>query len=53
MKEPENTFMVFRKKGKVLVSDRPEEVLNADVLEDVYEIPLKIVPFDGRNIILR
>jgi ABC-type enterochelin transport system ATPase subunit len=53
MKELENTFMVFRKKGKVVVSGRPEEVLSEDVLEDVNEIPMKIVPFDGRNIILR
>jgi ABC-type enterochelin transport system ATPase subunit len=36
-----------------VASGKPDEVLNADLLEQVYDIPMKIVPFDGRNIILR
>jgi ABC-type enterochelin transport system ATPase subunit len=45
--------MIFMKMGKVVASGKPDEVLNADLLEQVYDIPMKIVPFDGRNIILR
>jgi len=45
--------MVFLKKGKVVASGKPDLVLNADLLEQVYDIPMKIVPFDGRKIILR
>jgi len=45
--------MVFMKMGKVVASGKPDEVLNADLLEQVYDIPMKIVPFDGRKIILR
>jgi iron complex transport system ATP-binding protein len=45
--------MIFMKMGKVVASGKPAEVLNADLLEQVYDIPMKIVPFDGRNIILR
>lgn len=37
----------------VVVSGKPDEVLNADLLEQVYDIPMKIVLFDGRKIILR
>jgi ABC-type enterochelin transport system ATPase subunit len=36
-----------------VASGKPAEVLNADLLELVYDIPMKIVPFDGRKIILR
>jgi len=44
--------LVFMKMGKVVASGKPDEILNADLLEQVYDIPMKIVPFDGRNIIL-
>ena len=45
--------MVFMKKGKVVASGRPDEVLNSDLLEKVYDIPMAIVPYDGKKIILR
>ena len=45
--------MIFMKMGKVVASGKPDEVLNADLLEQVYDIPMKIVPYDGRKIILR
>jgi iron complex transport system ATP-binding protein len=45
--------MVFMKKGKVVASGKPDEVLNADLLEQVYDIPMTIVSYDGKKIILR
>ena len=45
--------MVFMKKGKVLASGKPDEVLDADLLEQVYDIPMTIVPYDGKKLILR
>jgi iron complex transport system ATP-binding protein len=45
--------MIFMKKGKVVASGKPDEVLNADLLEQVYDIPMAIVPYDGKKIILR
>ena len=45
--------MVFMKEGKVVASGRPDEVLNTDLLEQVYDLPMSIVTYDGRKIILR
>jgi ABC-type enterochelin transport system ATPase subunit len=36
-----------------VASGKPDEVLNADLLEQVYDIPMAIVPYDGKKIILR
>ena len=38
---------------KVVVSRKPDEVLNTDLLEQVYDLPMSIVTYDGRKIILR
>ena len=45
--------MVFLKKGRVAASGPPDGVLSESLLEDVYDIPMTIVPFDGRKLILR
>ena len=45
--------MIFMKKGKVVAFGKPDEVLNADLLEQVYDIPMAIVPYNGKKIILR
>jgi iron complex transport system ATP-binding protein len=45
--------MVFLKKGEVAASGPPDRVLNEALLADVYDIPMAIVPFDGRKLILR
>ncbi len=45
--------MVFLKKGEVAASGPPDLVLNEALLADVYDIPMTIVPFDGRKLILR
>jgi iron complex transport system ATP-binding protein len=45
--------MVFMKEGRVVASGRPDEVLNTDLLEQVYDIPMSIVTYDGKKIILR
>jgi len=44
--------MVFMKEGRVVASGRPDEVLNTDLLEQVYDIPMSIVTYDGKKIIL-
>ena len=45
--------MVFLKKGEVAASGPPDRVLSEALLADVYDIPMAIVPFDGRKLILR
>ncbi len=45
--------MVFMKKGKVVASGKPDEVLNSSLLEQVYDIRMTIVPHDGKKIIFR
>jgi iron complex transport system ATP-binding protein len=46
-------IMVFMKEGKILASGRPEDVVAEELLERVYDLPMSIVPFDGRKLILR
>jgi len=45
--------MVFLKKGEVAASGPPDRVLSEALLAEVYDIPMAIVPFDGRMLILR
>lgn len=45
--------MVFLKRGEVAASGPPDRVLSEALLADVYDIPMTIVPFDGRKLILR
>jgi ABC-type cobalamin/Fe3+-siderophores transport system ATPase subunit len=45
--------MVFMKKGRVVASGRPGEVLSEDLLRSVYEIEMSIVPVGGRTVIVR
>lgn len=45
--------MVFLKRGEVAASGPPDLVLSEALLADVYDIPMTIVPFDGRKLILR
>lgn len=45
--------MVFLKKGEVAAAGPPDRVLNETLLADVYDLPMTIVPFDGRKLILR
>ena len=46
-------FLVFMKKGRIAASGTPEAVLEEDLLENVYEIPMKIIKYEGRILILR
>jgi iron complex transport system ATP-binding protein len=46
-------IMVFMKAGKILASGRPEDVVAEELLERVYDLPMSIVPFDGKKIIVR
>ena len=46
-------IMVFMKEGKILASGRPEDVVAEELLERVYDLPMSIVSFDGRKLILR
>ncbi len=45
--------MVFLRKGAVAAAGPPDRVLSEALLADVYDIPMTIVPFDGRKLILR
>jgi iron complex transport system ATP-binding protein len=45
--------MVFLKKGRVAASGPPDRVLSEALLEEVYDIPMAIVPFEGRKLIVR
>jgi len=45
--------MVFMKKGRVVASGRPGDVLSEDLLRSVYEIDMSIVPVGGRTVIVR
>lgn len=45
--------MVFLKKGGVSAAGPPDQILSEALLEEVYEIPMAIVPFEGRKMILR
>jgi iron complex transport system ATP-binding protein len=45
--------MVFLKKGRVAASGSPDQILSEALLEEVYDIPMAIVPFEGRKLILR
>ena len=45
--------MIFMKEGRVVASGRPDEVLNTDLLEQVYDIPMSIVTYGRKKIILR
>lgn len=45
--------VVFMKKGKVIAFGTPDEVLDPSLLEQVYDIPMAIVPHDGKKLIFR
>jgi iron complex transport system ATP-binding protein len=45
--------MVFLKKGEVAAAGPPDRVLSEALLAEVYDIPMTIVPFAGRKLILR
>ncbi len=45
--------LVFMKEGAVLAAGPPDSVLSEALLERVYDVPIRIVSFDGRKIILR
>lgn len=45
--------LVFLKEGRVHAAGPPEEVLSESLLEDVYDIPMRIVPCDGHKLIVR
>ena len=45
--------MVFLKKGRVAAAGPASSVLSEDLLRDVYDIPMAIVPYEGRKLIVR
>jgi len=45
--------MVFMKGGRIVEAGKPDQVLKEDLLRSVYDIPMKIVPHDGRIFIVR
>lgn len=46
-------YMVFMKKGRIFAYGKPQEILSEALLETVYEIKMKIVPYNGTKIIVR
>jgi iron complex transport system ATP-binding protein len=45
--------MVFMKDGRVAAAGPPSEIVCEDLLLRVYDIPMTIVPFDGKRLIVR
>ena len=45
--------MVFMKKGGVVASGRPDDILTEPLLESVYEIKMTILRYDGRKFIVK
>jgi ABC-type enterochelin transport system ATPase subunit len=45
--------LVFLKGGRVTAAGRPDDILTERLLRDVYDMPMKIVPCDGRKLIVR
>ncbi len=45
--------LVFLKEGRVAAAGRPDDVLSERLLEDVYDLPMKIVACEGRKLIVR
>ncbi|MGB8952097.1 MAG: ABC transporter ATP-binding protein [Candidatus Aminicenantales bacterium] len=45
-------MMVFMKNGGVFASGRAADILAEELLEEVYEIPMKIIPYDGKKLIV-
>jgi iron complex transport system ATP-binding protein len=45
--------LVFLKQGRVIASGRPDDILTEKLLQDVYDLPMKIVACDGRKLIVR
>jgi iron complex transport system ATP-binding protein len=43
----------FMKKGTIFAFGKPAEILNESLLENVYEIKMKIVEYDGRKFIVK
>jgi iron complex transport system ATP-binding protein len=45
--------MVFMKQGRVVASGKPDDILDEALLENVYEIKMKIIGYDGRKFIVK
>jgi iron complex transport system ATP-binding protein len=46
-------MLVFLKEGRVVEAGRPAEILSAELLERVYDIPMSILEHAGRKFIVR
>jgi iron complex transport system ATP-binding protein len=45
--------LVFMKEGRIVAHGRPDEILSEDILQQVYEIPMKIISHAGRRFIVK
>jgi ABC-type cobalamin/Fe3+-siderophores transport system ATPase subunit len=45
--------LVFLKEGRVVASGRPDDILTESLLQDVYDLPMKIVACHDRKLIVR
>ena len=45
--------LVFLKEGRVIAAGRPDDILSERLLEEVYDLPMRIVACDGRTLIVR
>ena len=45
--------LVFLKEGRVIASGRPDDILTESLLQDVYDLPMKIVACEDRKLIMR
>jgi iron complex transport system ATP-binding protein len=45
--------MVFMKKGGVVAQGKPDDILTETLLENVYEIKMTIIRYDGRKLIVK
>jgi iron complex transport system ATP-binding protein len=45
--------IVFLKDGRIVAEGRPDKILTEELLRQVYEIPMRIIDYEGRRFIVR
>jgi len=45
--------LVFMKQGKIVASGPPAEIFEARLLENVYEMKIRVIDWDGRKVVIR
>ena len=46
-------FMVFMKNGRVIARGKPDDILSEELLENTYDLKMRVVACEGRRLVLR